>query len=62
MQFSLSPGKYFSSGFNVLTNGLKTLDITKKDFFQLKFSQSHGRSLRNYYRVDYRTVWDPLRC
>ena len=39
-QISLLPGKYLSSGVNVLTNGLQISDITKKDFFQLIFSQS----------------------
>ena len=34
------PREYLSSGVNVLTNGLKISDITKKDFFQLKFSLS----------------------
>ena len=38
------PGKYFSSGVNVLTNGLKMSDISKKDIFQLKFSQTDEES------------------
>ena len=38
--FSLLQRKYFSSRVNVLANGLKISDITKKDFFKLKFSQS----------------------
>ena len=35
--------EYFSSGVNVLTNGLKILDTTKTDIFELKFSQSDGK-------------------
>ena len=31
--------KWFSSGVNVLTNGLKISDITKKELSQLKFSE-----------------------
>ena len=38
--FSLLPEKYLSSDVNVLPNGLKISDITKKDFLQLKFCQS----------------------
>ena len=36
--------KYLLSGVNALTNGFKISDITKKDFFQLKFSQSDEQS------------------
>ena len=43
-KFSLLPGKYFPSGVNVLTNGLQISDITKKEFFQLKYSQSDKES------------------
>ena len=39
-KFSLLPTEYWSSGDNVLANGLKIPDITKKNCFQLKFSQS----------------------
>ena len=39
-KFSVLQRKCFSSGVNVLKNGLKVSYITKKDFFQLKFSQS----------------------
>ena len=39
-KFSLLLRKYFSSGVNVLTNSLKIWNITKRDIFQLKFSQS----------------------
>ena len=38
--FSLLQRKYFLSGVNVLTNGLKISDITKNNFSQLQFSQS----------------------
>ena len=41
--FSLLPGKYFSSGVNVLIIGLKISNITKKGFLQLTFSESNGR-------------------
>ena len=43
-EFSLLQKKYFSSGVNVLTNGLKASDITKKDFFKLKFPQNDEQS------------------
>ena len=39
-KFSLLRKKYFSSGVNVSTDGVKILDIIKKHFFQLKLSQS----------------------
>ena len=38
--FSLLPQKCLSSDINVLPNDQKISDITKKDFLQLKFSQS----------------------
>ena len=61
-KFSLLPGKYFSSGVNVLTNGLKISDITKKNFLQLKFSQCDDQRWSSYCRADFRSVWDPLTC
>ena len=61
-KFSLLPGKYFLSGVNVLTSSLKISDITKKDFFQVQFSQSNEQSWQNYYRADSSSVWDPLTC
>ena len=36
--------KYFPFGVNALTNCFKISDTTKKDFFQLNFSQSNGQS------------------
>ena len=39
-KFSLLPGKYFSSGVNVLTNGVKISDIAKKEYLQMKFFRS----------------------
>ena len=42
--FSLLQRKYFPSGVNVLTNGLKISDISKKGFFQLQFFQSDEQS------------------
>ena len=44
-RFSLLLVKYFPSAVNMLTNGLKISDVTKKDFFLLKFSQSDKQSL-----------------
>ena len=58
--FSLLKKKYFSSGVIVLTDGLKIWDIIKKDFFQLKLSQSLEQRWQSYYRADYTSVWDPL--
>ena len=43
-QFSLLKRKYFSSNVNLLTSGLKVSDITKKNFFQRKFSKSNDQS------------------
>ena len=40
--FSLLQRKYFPSGVNVLTNGLKISDISK--IFQLQFFQSDEQS------------------
>ena len=33
-------GEYSSSGVNMLTNSLKILDTTKREFFELIFFQS----------------------
>ena len=35
---------FFSLGVSVVTNGFKISDITKKNFFQLKFFQSAEQS------------------
>ena len=35
--------EYMYSAVNVLTNSPNILDLTKADFFQLNFSQIHGR-------------------
>ena len=43
-KLSLLSGKYFWSGVSVLANDLKISDITKKDFFQLKFSERHEQN------------------
>ena len=43
-KFSPLQRKHFSCGVNVLTNGLKISDITKKEIFPLKSSQSDGQS------------------
>ena len=43
-KFSQLLGKYFSSGVNVLRNGLEISDITKKDSFQLQFSQNDKKA------------------
>ena len=40
VKFQLLPGKFFSSGVNVLIIGLRISHITKKGFLQLKFTQS----------------------
>ena len=37
-KITLLPREYLGSGVNVLTNGLKILDTTKADMFELKFS------------------------
>ena len=43
-KFSDLQRKYFSSGVNVLTNGLKILDVTNKDFLQLTFFQGDEKA------------------
>ena len=40
--FILRP-EYVYSAVNVLTNSPNILDLTKADFFQLNFSQTHGK-------------------
>ena len=50
--FSLLQEKYVWSNVNVLTNGIKISDITKKNFFKLKLSQSDTQSWENYYPLD----------
>ena len=35
--------EYVYSAVNVLTNSPNILDLTKADFFQLNFSQIHGK-------------------
>ena len=42
--FSMLPGNHFPSGANLLTSSFKISDITKKDVFQRKFSQSDEQS------------------
>ena len=61
-KFSLLPPKHFSSGVNVLPNGLKILNITNKYFLRLKFSQSDEQGWQNYYRADYSSICDLLTC
>ena len=47
-KISLLSRAYLSSGVSVLTNGLKILDTTKTDIFELKFSQNEGKIQWNY--------------
>ena len=40
----------------MLTNGLKILDSTQTDIFELKFAKSDGKSLSNYCLADFSSV------
>ena len=45
-------GEYSSSGVNMLTNSLKILDTTKREFFELIFFQSDEEIWQKYCRTD----------
>ena len=46
-KLSLLQRKYFPSGINVLTNGVKISDLSKADFFQLQFIQNDEQRQSN---------------
>ena len=39
--------------------GIKILDTTKTDIFELKFPQSDRKNESNYCRADFSSGWDP---
>ena len=52
--------EYFSPAVSMLANRLKISDITKTDFFELIFFQSHQKTWQNYWRTDLSTVLEAL--
>ena len=49
-------------GDNVLTNSLKILDTTKKEFFELIFFLNDQKIWQSFCQADLSSVWDPLTC
>ena len=51
--------EYFSSGVNMLTNSLKILDTSKREFFELIFFLNDQKMWPKFCRADLSSVSDP---
>ena len=52
--------QHFSSAVNVLTDSPRISYVTKRDVFQLIFSQTDEIIIKKCCCADFRSVWDPL--
>ena len=46
----------------MLTNCSKSSDVTRTNLFLILLSQINGGVVRNWFRADLSSIWDPLTC
>ena len=61
LTLSLLRREYLSSAVSVLTNSVKTIHITSRDFFELNCLHSDQSIWKGFCRLDFNSVWARLR-